>query len=241
MIKSERAKELVVFKIVVRFHEVNTKSGVKGLKLLLSDKETASRFRLHRFNMKGVDLKSSDGDHGLNKYMIRLQKEYHLEEDDNFQCRTYRPGEYHQCLQKEYSRQFSDILNCTPHWLTERAELWCDDHLNVPFQTISKYRNLLDQVAYGKANIGNCLRPCRKTSFEVEDIGFYSVQNVSGLVIAFDEEVEVETSELQISPKTFLTRVGGVIGVGKEFLWIVLCCLSVLKVLGKIIWNSKKF
>ena len=66
------------------------------------------------------------------------------------------------------------------------------------------------------------------TSFEVEDIGFFSSQrNLRGMTFAFADEVEVTTTELQIGAKTLLTRVGGVIGVGKEFLWIILCGFTI--------------
>ena len=74
----------------------------------------------------------------------------------------------------------------------------------------------------------------------MEQVGIFSVKNLRGLIIAFDDEVEVETSELQISPKTFLTRIGGIIGVGKEFLWIILCAFSVVKLFAKILEAKSK-
>ena len=72
------------------------------------------------------------------------------------------------------------------------------------------------------------------TSYEVEDIGFFTSKNIRGMAFAFADEVEVTTSELQIGTKTLLTRVGGVIGVGKEFLWIILCGLSGIKLIATI-------
>ena len=153
----------------------------------------------------------------------------HLKGDPKFPCRNYDAGEYHQCLEEEYSRQFVSILNCSLPWISEKRDVWCKDNLNISDQIIGQHYNLIDQVSYGKADIGTCLSPCKITSFEVEDIGFYSVKNYRGMVIAFSNEVEVLTSELQISAKTFLTRVGGVIGVGKEFFWIILSCFSFIK------------
>ena len=55
------------------------------------------------------------------------------------------------------------------------------------------------------------------------------------MAFAFADEVEVTTTKLQIGTKTLLTRVGGVIGVGKEFLWIILCGLSGIKLIATIL------
>ena len=43
-----------------------------------------------------------------------------------------------------------------------------------------------------------------------------------GLYVSVDNQVELLTSHLTIQTMTLLTRIGGLIGVGKEFLWIIL-------------------
>ena len=43
-----------------------------------------------------------------------------------------------------------------------------------------------------------------------------------GLRIEFEPEVMLEENLLTIEALTFLTRVGGIIGVGKEFLWLIM-------------------
>ena len=43
-----------------------------------------------------------------------------------------------------------------------------------------------------------------------------------GLRIEFEPEVILEENLLTIEALTFLTRVGGIIGVGKEFLWLIM-------------------
>ena len=133
-----------------------------------------------------------------------------------------------------------EIINCTLPWVSDRQALWCSNNLNVSASNIGKLNNLIDKILYGKADQGSCLSPCKVTSFEVEDIGFLSLKNVRGMAFAFADDVEVTTSELQIGTKTLLTRVGGVIGVGKEFLWIILCGLSGIKVITTILTKSKK-
>ena len=48
------------------------------------------------------------------------------------------------------------------------------------------------------------------------------VKNLFGLTIAFDNVVEKTISNWQIEPVTLLTRIGGIIGVGKELLWVLI-------------------
>ena len=47
--------------------------------------------------------------------------------------------------------------------------------------------------------------------------------------MTFDREVEVSSSHLTIEPLTLLTRVGGIIGVGKEFLRVIISLLTFLE------------
>ena len=44
----------------------------------------------------------------------------------------------------------------------------------------------------------------------------------TGMYIDFHGEVEVRSSELQITVKTMVTRIGGVIGVWKNVLWTII-------------------
>ena len=51
------------------------------------------------------------------------------------------------------------------------------------------------------------------------------------MFVQFDNEVEVTNSKLNIGNITFLTRLGGLIGVGKELLWITIILISYLLIL----------
>ena len=45
---------------------------------------------------------------------------------------------------------------------------------------------------------------------------------MSGIVVVFDRKVEKTISELQIGTQTLITRFGGIIGVGKNLLWVII-------------------
>ena len=233
LVKSRTAEKYQIFRIIINLF-INSVGNVRSFKLLLSDKETSSRFKRHRFNVRGASLHSSERG-GYNKFMIRLHQQKHLEEDRKFPCRNYKLGEYEDCLEEEYSRQFIEIINCTLPWVNEKQSLWCSNNRNISASEMGRLNNLIDRILYGKANQGSCLSPCKMTNFEVEDIGFFNSKTLRGMAFAFADEVEVTTTKLQIGTKTLLTRVGGVIGVGKEFLWIILCGLSGIKLIATIL------
>ena len=80
--------------------------------------------------------------------------------------------------------------------------------------------------------------------YEIEKIGFYATKKKSGLGVTFDNIVEQTLSELQIGPKTLLVRFGGIIGVGKNLLWLIIFCASSVLgfwsfVNGKIKFNTR--
>ena len=53
-------------------------------------------------------------------------------------------------------------------------------------------------------------------------MGFDARTDRFGLFVQFDQNVEMTISKLQIGMKTLATRFGGIIGVGKEFLWVLI-------------------
>ena len=53
------------------------------------------------------------------------------------------------------------------------------------------------------------------------------------MLIDFEEEVESKVTKFRIDPKTFITRVGGVVGVWKNLLWVLIFCfVSLNKVIS---------
>ena len=58
--------------------------------------------------------------------------------------------------------------------------------------------------------------------YKVERINNIESKNLFGLTIVFDNVIEKTISNWQIEPVTLLTRIGGIIGVGKELLWVLI-------------------
>ena len=49
---------------------------------------------------------------------------------------------------------------------------------------------------------------------------------VAGLAVQHPHQARGSQLHLTIPPLTLLTRIGGIIGVGKEFLWIIITALT---------------
>ena len=62
--------------------------------------------------------------------------------------------------------------------------------------------------------------------YEVHHLGFQPTSDRSGVKVVLDTEVLQTVSSLQIGVKTLATRVGGIVGVGKELLWILIFCFT---------------
>ena len=62
----------------------------------------------------------------------------------------------------------------------------------------------------------------------MEQSGRVESNELFGLAISFDNIVEQTVSDWQITPTTLLTRFGGIIGVGKNLLWIIILIFSSL-------------
>ena len=56
----------------------------------------------------------------------------------------------------------------------------------------------------------------------MDQTGFDARKDIYGLFVQFDQNVDVSVSKLEIGLKTLATRFGGIIGVGKELLWVII-------------------
>ena len=74
--------------------------------------------------------------------------------------------------------------------------------------------------------------------YKVEEAGLIESLNKAGVLALFDRNVHHSKTLLQIDYITFLTRVGGIIGVGKNLSWIIVFTLSSLSGVFKFLRQS---
>ena len=97
----------------------------QGFSVHLSDQMTASYFNLHKTNMLGDKIVSGEEGEYVS-YKVQIWEDDKLVDDPAYPCIDYKiQGEYAECVEKEMLRKNSELLNCTPPWMTENEDLWC--------------------------------------------------------------------------------------------------------------------
>ena len=64
-----------------------------------------------------------------------------------------------------------------------------------------------------------------------KEIGLRERQNIKGLIIRFENEVDIIKSSWKMDVETLLSEMGGFIGLNKNFLWIITLSLSTMGIL----------
>ena len=211
-------------------YEVSSSSLIQSFKVLLSNQKTASIYDLHKGIMLGDKIVSVTN--GFRHFKVRIKEEDNMPEDPKYPCIEYRvQGEFSKCFEKEMLEQNSRFLNCTPPWMTDNEDIWCKGkhHLDAN-HTFGYYLVFLNDIAEGEASPGKCLVPCKVHRFQVEEIGTRQ-NNKKGLKIRFEEEVEITKSSLAINTITLLSKIGGFIGINKNFLWLIIFIMSSFRAL----------
>ena len=93
----------------------------------------------------------------------------------------------------------------------------------------SSIQYLLMNILDGFADDGSCYQPCRRMKFNSRRTRIDPRDDRIGIFIQLEEKVSVRETKFAIDGITLLTRIGGLIGVGKEFLWISVITCGLLK------------
>ena len=92
----------------------------------------------------------------------------------------------------------------------------------------------MNNVGVSEIKLDECPVSCKVKRYQVTEIGLRR-KDARGLILWFGKEVEVTKSLWQIDEKTLISNIGGIIGIGKEFLWLIILMLSSFSVLITII------
>ena len=57
--------------------------------------------------------------------------------------------------------------------------------------------------------------------YEVVKKGFNQAMRRHGVILTFKNEIELTKSELTVSFQTLITRIGGILGVGRTLTWLI--------------------
>ena len=106
-------------------------------------------------------------------------------------------------------------LAYTPPWLVDDQEKWCNESFFIDAEVEESYKFSLGKIMEGRADVGNCFEPWNAVNFDVKKQVFEARDDRYGLFIQFEDNVETILSDIAISPTTLITRISGLIGVGK--------------------------
>ena len=124
-----------------------------------------------------MELKATLNETGYKYYKINIKEEYDLKEDPKVSCENYPTrngyGQVHlnlnflvqicnllyQCLDEEYLNQALNIMNCSPPFLTNKKQFWCNSSIEFSTNNV----NFLWKLGGGIMDDRKCLPPCQKT------------------------------------------------------------------------------
>ena len=167
---------------------------------------------------------------GYNNYRTSVSLQSYVTNDPSLPCRTYKKDfGYANCLEQIYVSQVQSILGCITPWLSDNSSLWCNKTFeNITGSEKEDIQFLLSNILDGFADDGECLSPCNKLTFNSRLTRFDPRDDKLGIFIQFEEKMK--TVIFVIDEITLLTRIGGIIGVGKEILSALLFLIGFLRI-----------
>ena len=153
-------------------HEIN--GTINGLRLFLTDQNSASDFELNQLRVNGPSIECSNNQ--LLIYRAKVYEDIDLENDPQSSCRNYdEENSYHQCLENEYQEQVLDILGCSPPYIAQNTDLWCTKEKlsgkTSESEETQKFNSIAAGLWRGYIDKGACDLPCHTTSFRVVKSG----------------------------------------------------------------------
>ena len=205
-------------------------SNLRSFKVFLADQMTASFYDLHKRTMLGDKLTSHDN--GWMNYNVKIMEDVKLEGDPKYPCIEYKErGEYAKCLENEIVSKVLHFMNCTPPWMTDDDKLWCRRGKAIQTSNAADYTAFMRDITVSQVKPEKCLVPCKMKRYLAKEIGLRERQNVKGLIIRFENEVDIIKSSWKMDVETLLSEMGGFIGLNKNFLWIITLSLSTMGIL----------
>ena len=194
--------------------------------LSMADRLTASYFDQHKATMLGDKIITESNE--LIIYKVKIFEEIGVEGNPVSPCINYQfEGNYSECLEGEILKQNFHFLNCTPPWMTNNEDHWCQGkyRLNSSLARMN-YLTFLSRISVGEKNFEKCYTPCKVKRYHSRKIGPRQGSNSTGIIVWFEKEVEITKSEFTLNPTTLISKFGGFIGISKNFLWIMITIIS---------------
>ena len=179
-------------------------------------------------NMLNEKIFTASNINGRKIYKIQIKEYIHLESNPKFPCKDYLiKGEYANCVDRAIIKENQKYINCTPPWMTNNENLWCKGRREFnSTMTADKYYRSVARIGMPEVKPKECLVPCRVRTFKAFEIGFRKWRNSKGVTMWFENEVKISKTSWQMDKITVLSKIGGYIGISKNFLWVLIVIIS---------------
>ena len=207
-----------------------TNKSYESITLLVSDKVSHTIFEQHSYKTLGDNLISPQKGEGVNLYKLKMHRETNLESDPQSNCLDYtESGEYDRCLEAEIINKMQSFVNCTPPWMTDNENLWCGQEHASEVKNINPdhFLGFMNDIFSGQVDHGKCSVPCRKYSYYSTGLGSMKSNVLTGVTIYFDKIIDDTITEFKVDSVTLLTRFGGILGLTRNLLWLVLLVMTI--------------
>ena len=207
--------------------------------VLLTDQTNNARIMIPPLQMVGFEIKTDPNEMGYRQYRTRLRNTVNIENDPHLECKVYRNSfTFDHCIQQELQNLIFPFLGCYPSWLTESVTDRCNGIPTLSQSEDDEIQYILLSVMDKNYKSQSCPAPCSKMVYETKYLDFHKRKDRNGLFIQFQDIVETKRSRFVLDGKTFVSRVGGTIGVCKEFLWIIIFTFTSLKFVTKLMMKK---
>jgi hypothetical protein len=223
-------KTVVGLLLIGKTLNTSESSVAKNYRLFFQDTSNNARLLLPPFQMIGDDVKTHAQKIGYQQFRTRIKHTIHVENDPNFDCKFYDiKNSYENCLEEELRRSIYPYLGCYPPWLTDNETDWCKGIIVKNKSETDKIQLILNNVIDKNYQSRSCPQSCTRVIYETKYMDFDERKLKYGMFIQFEDIVELKKSSFVIDAQTLLARIGGSIGVGKEFFWVFIFLVGILK------------
>ena len=162
-------------------------------------------------------------------FQTRISKSVHVDDDPLFDCDVYtEENSYDKCIRQDIKALFAKELGCQPPYLSENKDDMCNKKFNVSESRSIEIFSLFWHLLFKDMKY-TCKSPCTKTTYTTRDRGA-DPYPFKTLDITFDQTVDLTHSKFSIDSYTFLTKLGGFIGIGRSALWLFVSLLGIVQV-----------
>ena len=201
------------------------------LRVFFMDNRNSPKYNLDNMEMVGDQIEiGPEQNRTISSFRTRISRSEHVTGDPLFDCALYtEDNSFEDCIKKDFKKTFETTFGCQPPPFTDDIRNICNQKFNFsPNETCEIEKRM--EYLVSKNLSPNCKFPCTKSKYTTRFKSKTPYWTGTAIYIVFDQALDVAQSRFSINSLTLLTRLGGLIGVGRTLLWILVSLLGAAQV-----------